>query len=108
MLLSFLAGGLRHREQSFNAQAAGVHANSLVLAVIATRVAMMRLIRAATTGLAELRVAAFSHLHDLSVLHVQSERRGALVSRVTSDIDAIMHYHRAAVIADFRHSKAER
>jgi len=32
--LSFLAGGLRHREQSFNAQAAGVHATSLVLAVI--------------------------------------------------------------------------
>jgi Ca2+:H+ antiporter len=32
--LSFLAGGIRHREQSFNAQAAGVHASSLMLAVI--------------------------------------------------------------------------
>lgn len=32
--LSFLAGGIRHREQSFNAQAAGVHATSLLLAVI--------------------------------------------------------------------------
>ncbi|MBA3551449.1 MAG: calcium/proton exchanger [Actinobacteria bacterium] len=32
--LSFLVGGLRHREQSFNAQAAGVHASSLILAVI--------------------------------------------------------------------------
>ncbi len=32
--LSFLAGGLRHQEQSFNAQAAGVHSSSLTLAVI--------------------------------------------------------------------------
>jgi Ca2+:H+ antiporter len=32
--LSFLAGGLRHREQSFNAQAAAVHSTSLMLAVI--------------------------------------------------------------------------
>jgi Ca2+:H+ antiporter len=32
--LSFLFGGLRHQEQSFNAQAAGVHASSLTLAVI--------------------------------------------------------------------------
>jgi Ca2+:H+ antiporter len=31
---SFLAGGIRHKEQSFNAQAAGVHASSLTLAVI--------------------------------------------------------------------------
>lgn len=32
--LSFLVGGLRHQEQSFNAQAASVHSTSLVLAVI--------------------------------------------------------------------------
>jgi Ca2+:H+ antiporter len=32
--LSFLAGGIRHEEQEFNAQAAGVHASSLALAVI--------------------------------------------------------------------------
>jgi Ca2+:H+ antiporter len=32
--LSFLFGGLRHQEQSFNAQAAGVHSSSLTLAVI--------------------------------------------------------------------------
>jgi Ca2+:H+ antiporter len=32
--LSFLAGGLKHREQTFNAQAASVHSTSLVLAVI--------------------------------------------------------------------------
>ena len=32
--LSFLVGGLRHTEQRFNAQAAGVHSSSLTLAVI--------------------------------------------------------------------------
>jgi Ca2+:H+ antiporter len=32
--LAFLVGGLRHREQVYNAQAAGVHATSLALAVI--------------------------------------------------------------------------
>jgi Ca2+:H+ antiporter len=45
--LSFVAGGLRHREQSFNAQAAGVHANSLVLAVIGL---LMPALFALTTG----------------------------------------------------------
>jgi Ca2+:H+ antiporter len=32
--ISFLAGGLKHQEQAFNAQAASVHSTSLVLAVI--------------------------------------------------------------------------
>jgi len=32
--LSFLAGGLRHEEQTYNRQAAGVHSSSLTLAVI--------------------------------------------------------------------------
>jgi Ca2+:H+ antiporter len=45
--ISFLAGGLRHREQRFNAQAAGVHANSLILAVIGL---LMPALFALTTG----------------------------------------------------------
>lgn len=32
--LAFFVGGLRHREQTYNAQAAGVHSTSLVLALI--------------------------------------------------------------------------
>src|SRR6266511_5703034 len=32
--VSFLVGGIKHREQGFNAQAAGVHSTSMVLAVI--------------------------------------------------------------------------
>jgi len=48
-----------------------------------------RLFRASESGLATLRVKAFRHVHDLSILSQDSERRGSLVSRVTSDVDTI-------------------
>lgn len=60
--------------------------------VVATRAAMFRLLRAAAEGLAELRVATFAHIHRLSTLHLQSERRGSLVARVTSDIEVITQF----------------
>jgi putative ABC transport system ATP-binding protein len=40
-------------------------------------------------GLRALRTRAFRRVHDLSVLHQAAERRGSLVSRVTSDVDTI-------------------
>lgn len=49
----------------------------------------IRLFTAAESGLATLRLKAFRHIHDLSVLTQSTERRGALVSRVTSDVDTI-------------------
>ena len=49
----------------------------------------VRLFRAAETGLSSLRTKAFRHVHDLSVLTQSTERRGALVSRVTGDVDTI-------------------
>ena len=49
----------------------------------------VRLFRTTETALAGLRVRAFRHVHDLSVLHQQGERRGNLVSRVTSDVDQL-------------------
>ena len=49
----------------------------------------VRLFRTTETALANLRVRAFRHVHDLSVLHQQGERRGSLVSRVTSDVDQL-------------------
>jgi len=49
----------------------------------------LRLYRASETGLSELRVKAFRHVHDLPVLTQDTERRGALVSRVTSDVDQV-------------------
>ncbi|AXT84759.1 ABC transporter ATP-binding protein [Aeromicrobium sp. A1-2] len=52
----------------------------------------IRLFVASETGLAQMRVNAFRHVHDLSMLTQNSERRGVLVSRVTSDIDQVSQF----------------
>ncbi len=49
----------------------------------------VRLFKATEAGLATLRIKAFRRIHDLSTLTQNTERRGALVSRVTSDVDTI-------------------
>ena len=63
------------------------------VAVLVTAVAAyllnVRLFTTTERGLASLRVTAFRHVHDLSVLTQSTERRGSLVSRVTSDVDTI-------------------
>jgi ATP-binding cassette, subfamily B, bacterial len=51
-----------------------------------------RLFSAAERGLATLRVKAFRHVHDLPLLTQNTERRGALVSRVTSDVDQVSQF----------------
>lgn len=51
-----------------------------------------RLFTAAERGLATLRVKAFRHVHDLPLLTQNTERRGALVSRVTSDVDQVSQF----------------
>lgn len=61
-------------------------------AALITRAAILRLNVATAGGLKELRVKLFGHLHKLSILHVQAERRGALVSRVTNDITTIQEF----------------
>jgi putative ABC transport system ATP-binding protein len=64
----------------------------LVLAAVISRSAVLRLNISTAGGLKELRVKLFGHLHKLSILHVQAERRGALVSRVTNDITTIQEF----------------
>jgi len=46
-----------------------------------------RVFRTTEGALATLRVRGFGHVHNLSMLHQQTQRRGTLVSRVTSDVD---------------------
>ena len=53
---------------------------------------MRRLFTVSETALANVRTRTFRHVHDLSMLHQQSERRGSLVSRVTSDVDQITQF----------------
>ena len=52
----------------------------------------VRLFTTAESGLATLRIRTFQHVHDLSILRQASERRGALVSRVTSDVDQLSNF----------------
>jgi ATP-binding cassette, subfamily B, bacterial len=72
------------------------YAGLALLALVGTAVSgyfmHYRLARATETALAALRVRAFRHIHDLSILHQSAERRGALVSRVTSDVDQISQF----------------
>ena len=52
----------------------------------------LRLARVSEAALSGLRVRAFRHIHDLSMLHQASEQRGVLVARVTSDVDQISRF----------------
>jgi ABC-type bacteriocin/lantibiotic exporter with double-glycine peptidase domain len=61
----------------------------VVVTAVAGYAMKYRLFRASEQGLAELRIKAFRHVHDLPVLTQDTERRGALVSRVTSDVDQV-------------------
>jgi putative ABC transport system ATP-binding protein len=61
----------------------------VVITAVAVYRMNVRLFRTTETALAALRVRAFRHVHDLSVLHQQGQRRGSLVSRVTSDVDQL-------------------
>ena len=76
----------------FVATAALVAAGVLAVTSAAHYGMTARLVRATEATLANLRVRAFRHVHDLSMLHQAAEQRGALVSRVTSDIDQISRF----------------
>ncbi|MCV2394797.1 ABC transporter ATP-binding protein/permease [Actinotalea sp. M2MS4P-6] len=67
----------------------GGAAVALVITGICSALVNVRLFRSSEAGLARLRVTAFRHVHDLSALTQGTERRGSLVSRVTSDVDTI-------------------
>lgn len=70
----------------------GIALGALIASTIATWWVVVRLNTAAARGLFDLRVRTFRHLHRLSVLHVQAERRGALVGRVTSDLTTLQEF----------------
>lgn len=71
------------------ALAAGV---AIVVTSWASYAMTARLFSTAERGLATLRVKAFRHVHDLPLLTQNTERRGSLVSRVTSDVDQVSQF----------------
>lgn len=71
---------------------AGLGLVALVVGAVANRTSTLRLLSASAHGLSDLRVACFARLHRMSILHIESERRGSLVSRVTADISTIQDF----------------
>ena len=70
----------------------GLTAVTLALTTWCGYLMVRRLFTVSETALAGVRTRTFRHVHDLSVLHQAAERRGALVSRVTGDIDQITQF----------------
>ena len=73
-------------------QKATVALVALVIGVFVGRIALLRLVKTSSSGLSDLRSKTFSHIMRQSVLHVEAERRGILVSRVTSDISTLQEF----------------
>lgn len=71
---------------------AGLTVAILVVTTACGYLMMRRLFTVSETALASLRVRTFRHIHDLSMLHQQTQRRGVLVARVTSDVDSITQF----------------
>ena len=79
-------------------------ASLLALAVVvvvagASRVALMRLVDMAETVLMNLRVRVFEHIHRLSLADHTESRRGVLVARVTSDVEALARFTQWGLIS---------
>ena len=79
-------------DYGFVGQMALVAGLAIVLTGASSYFMTARLFTAAERGLATLRTKAFRHVHDLPLLTQNTERRGALVSRVTSDVDQVSQF----------------
>jgi ATP-binding cassette subfamily B protein len=70
----------------------GIAVTLLVIAAIAQRTAIVRLGARSERALYDLRERLISHIHRLSLADHNDERRGALVARVTSDIETLAQF----------------
>ncbi|MFL6059798.1 MAG: ABC transporter ATP-binding protein [Marmoricola sp.] len=71
---------------------AALAAFAMVVTGVSSYLMTARLFTTAERGLATLRIKAFRHVHDLPLLTQNTERRGSLVSRVTSDVDQVSQF----------------
>ncbi|MET0837393.1 MAG: ABC transporter ATP-binding protein [Marmoricola sp.] len=83
------AGGV---DLSFVTTMAFAAAGAIIATGVSSYFMTARLFTASERGLATLRTKAFRHVHDLPLLTQSTERRGALVSRVTSDVDQVSQF----------------
>ena len=84
----------------------GFVAAACILATVITlglyflsRATFLRLVRAAEASLLGLRVRTFEHIHRLSLADHVDQRRGALVSRVTSDVETMAQFTEWGAVA---------
>ncbi|MFP5328275.1 MAG: ABC transporter ATP-binding protein [Acidimicrobiia bacterium] len=70
----------------------GIGLLGIVGTAVASRATRARLATAGEHALATLRVKAFRHIHRLSIATQSEERRGALVARVTSDVETLSQF----------------
>ncbi|HKO83360.1 MAG TPA: ABC transporter ATP-binding protein [Actinomycetota bacterium] len=73
---------------------AGVGVVLVLVTAWAARTTNQRLATASERALCGMRVRAFNHIHALSMAHHTEEQRGALVSRVTSDVETLGQFFR--------------
>lgn len=76
----------------FVAVLAAIAVGALVIAGVAQRQAVIRLGRRSEAALYQLRTRLIDHIHRLSLADHNEERRGALVARVTSDIETLAQF----------------
>lgn len=65
---------------------------AIVVTSICNRTAVTRLARRSEDALSGMRVRTFAHVHALSVADQSDYRKGALVARVTSDIESLSQF----------------
>lgn len=69
-----------------------IAAGALLVAGLAQRAAVLRLGQRSEQALYQLRARLIAHIHRLSLADHNEERRGALVARVTSDIETLAQF----------------
>jgi ATP-binding cassette, subfamily B, bacterial len=65
---------------------------AVVVTMVASGLMNARMATAVETALSNLRTRAFRHVHRLSSLHQAAQQRGALTSRVSTDIDTMSRF----------------
>lgn len=77
----------------------GIAAVVVLLTAVTNFLTHRRLAIASEASLCSLREKAFAHIHRLSIAHHTGERRGTLVSRVTSDVETLSQFFQWGVVA---------
>jgi putative ABC transport system ATP-binding protein len=81
-------------DMSFIVWCALIGVGALVVAGVSQRMAVIRLGTRSEQALNDLRTRLIDHIHRISLADHNDERRGALVARVTSDIETLAEFFR--------------